>query len=121
MGEILLIDDNADFRELFRITLENAGIKRVVLEAGDPIEALEIFNKNHQKIEIVISDFYMPVQNGNDLIEMIKSTDSSIFCCILSADEGVVRKKFPKVDKCFLKDNLPECIEFIKHINWKRA
>lgn len=120
MGDILLIDDNADFREVFRVTLENAGIKRAIFEAGDPIKALEIFNKNHNKIQIVVCDFYMPVQNGNDLLEMIKSTDPSIFCCLLTGDETVVRKKFDNVDKAFLKDNLVECIEFIKHFNWKR-
>lgn len=121
MGDILLIDDNEDFREVFKITLENAGIKRNVLEAQDPLQALEVFNKNRSKIQIVVSDFYMPVQNGNELIELIKSIDPSVFCCLLTGDETVTKKKYNQVDKTFLKDNLNECMEFIKHINWKRA
>lgn len=120
MGDILLIDDNPDFREVFKVSLEQAGIRRNILEASDPIEALEVFNKNRHKIQIVICDFYMPVQNGNELIEMIKSLESAVVCCLISGDDSVVRKKFPSVDKSFVKENLNECIEYLKHINWKR-
>ncbi len=120
MGDILLIDDNADFREIFKISLENAGIKRALLQASDPLVGLDVFNKNRSKIQIVVCDFYMPVQNGNDILEMIKSYEPSVFCCLLTGDDSVVRKQFPNVDKCFLKDNLSECITFIKNIDWKR-
>jgi CheY-like chemotaxis protein len=120
MGEILLIDDNEDFRELFKISLENAGVRRAVLEASDPLAALDVFNKNRHKIQIVISDFYMPVQNGNDVLEMIKSYEPSIVCCLLTGDDSVFKKKFASVDKCFLKDDLAECITFIKNLDWKR-
>lgn len=120
MGDILLVDDNPEFREVFKISLEQAGIKRHVLESNNPIEALEIFNKNRHKIQIVLCDFFMPVQNGNELVEMIKTVEPAVFCGIITADDSVLRKKFSSVDKCFSKDNLIECIEFIKHINWKR-
>jgi CheY-like chemotaxis protein len=120
MGDILLIDDNPDFREVFKVSLEQAGIKRNVLEASNPIEALEIFNKYRHKIQIVICDFYMPVQNGNELIDMLKSSDTAVIYCLISGDDSVVKKKFPCVDKSFLKENLNELIEYLKHINWKR-
>jgi CheY-like chemotaxis protein len=120
MGDILLIDDNEDFRELFKISLLHAGVKRSVLEADDPLQGLEVFNKNRHKIQVVICDFYMPVQNGNDVLEMIKSYEPSIFTCLLTGDDSVARKTYPNVDKCFLKDNLSECITYIKNIDWKR-
>jgi DNA-binding NtrC family response regulator len=120
MGEILLIEDNEDFRELFKISLEQAGIKRALLQASDPIGGLDVFIKNRHKIQIVISDFYMPVQNGNDILEMIKSYEPSVTCCLLSGDDSVVRKNFPSVDKSFLKEDLAGCIAFIKNIDWKR-
>ena len=120
MGKILLIDDNEDFRELFKISLNNAGITGVILEAADPLKALEVFNKNQDKIEIVVCDFYMPVQNGMDFLEFVKSKDSSIFCCLLTGNEALTKKKFPNVEKCFYKENLADCIQFLKHINWRR-
>jgi CheY-like chemotaxis protein len=120
MGDILLIDDNPDFREVFMVSLEQAGIKRNVLEASNPIEALEVFNKNRHKIQIVICDFFMPVQNGNDLIVILKSYEPTVICCLISGDDSIVRKKFPSVEKSFFKENLAECIEYLKHINWKR-
>jgi DNA-binding NtrC family response regulator len=120
MENILLIDDNEEFRELFKISLEHAGIHKKLLEAKDPLEGLAIFNKNSQKIRIVISDFYMPVQNGNDFLEIIKSHDSSIYCCLLTGDGSLAQKKFPNVDKVFAKENLNNCIDFLKNIDWRR-
>ncbi len=121
MGHILLIDDNADFREVFKITLSHANINRTILEAEGPIQALDIFNKFKNKIQIVICDMYMPVQNGNELIEMIKNAEPSITCCLISGDDTIMHRAFPLVDKCFLKDNLQECVTFIKNIDWKRT
>jgi CheY-like chemotaxis protein len=119
MGTILLIDDNEDFRELFVISAANAGIKREIIEASDPLLALDVFNKNRHKIQIVVCDFYMPVQNGVDFLEMIKPIDPSIFCCMLTSDILMARKIFSNADKCFFKDDLTDCMNFIKNINWK--
>jgi DNA-binding NtrC family response regulator len=120
MGDLLLIDDNKDFREVFKITLANSGITRNIIEANGPIEGLEIFNRNRHKIQIVVCDFYMPIQNGTDVLDIIKAAEPSVCCCLLTGDDIVAKKKFTSVDKAFTKDNLAECITYLKNIDWRR-
>ncbi|MDO9578537.1 MAG: response regulator, partial [Candidatus Cloacimonadales bacterium] len=67
--KILIVDDEAYIRELFRKFFEEKGLE--VFTAVNGKEALD----NYEKIQpdIVLSDIEMPVMNGIELIEAIKS------------------------------------------------
>jgi len=60
MARILVIDDNDEFRELFRIMLEKSGYE--VVEAGDGEEALKLYER--QPADLVVSDIIMPGKEG---------------------------------------------------------
>jgi two-component system, cell cycle sensor histidine kinase and response regulator CckA len=59
---VLIVEDEENLRELLRMVLEESGIK--VLEAGDGVEALEIFTTHKDEIGVVLSDLGLPRLGG---------------------------------------------------------
>jgi C4-dicarboxylate-specific signal transduction histidine kinase len=69
--KILLVDDEADIREVLSISLSDMGYKAFSAENGQ--EALEIFEQTHPPI--VLTDIKMPGMDGLDLLNRIKQID----------------------------------------------
>lgn len=103
MLNILIIDDNAGFRELLREMLSETKLHFNLAEASDPIEALEEFKKYNYNFDYVLCDFFLPIQNGNDFLEMVKSYNKNITCFLMSGDNLVERKNQSYVDHFFDK------------------
>ena len=61
---ILLVDDEAMIRDLGRTVLETAGYRVVVAEDG--VEAVEVFARERDHIDLVILDVTMPRMSGLD-------------------------------------------------------
>jgi CheY-like chemotaxis protein len=62
-GELVLVaDDEASIREITKATLEAHGYR--VLIAGDGIEAVALYAKHGQEIQVVLTDMQMPVFDG---------------------------------------------------------
>ncbi len=83
MGKsILFVEDEADIRELVVERLEDAGFLHKIYEAADPVAALELFHEHKEEIAYLVCDYYLPIQNGNDLCKMIKesSPDCKVIC-----------------------------------------
>lgn len=70
MRNILVVDDDADTREILGKILESLGHKPV-LKASGP-EALKFLQEDPTKIDLFILDVMMPEMNGYDLLEKIK-------------------------------------------------
>lgn len=64
-GTVLVVDDEADIRELLVFFLEQFNLE--VLSASSAQEALEIYNKHQSRITLVISDMKMPGMSGAEL------------------------------------------------------
>jgi CheY-like chemotaxis protein len=67
-SRILLVDDNADFRETTRFLLQGAGY--VVEEAGDGRQALEVMDDFMP--DLVLIDVTMPVMSGAELVRELE-------------------------------------------------
>ena len=65
---ILLVDDEPSVREAFSMMLRFDG--HSVTEANDGAEALDLFTRG--QIDLVVTDFEMPVMKGNELAVRIK-------------------------------------------------
>ncbi|GIW84641.1 MAG: hybrid sensor histidine kinase/response regulator [Gemmataceae bacterium] len=61
---ILLVDDEAMIRDIGRAALTSAGYE--VLLAEDGAEAVEVFQREHEHIDLVILDVMMPRLSGRD-------------------------------------------------------
>ena len=72
-GQILLVDDE----ELIRITgkhvLEEMGFNVLIAENGE--EAVKLFTKKKNEIDLVIMDMIMPKMNGSDAFYLMKKID----------------------------------------------
>ena len=55
---MLVVDDDAEVRELARLTLEDIGVRVLVATNGD--EAVEVFAELHAGIDFVLLDLTMP-------------------------------------------------------------
>ena len=67
---ILLVEDDAFLRASVRKTLSQLGYN--VLEAGNGVEALEVWKKNHDGIHLLLTDLVMPGGiNGKELGERV--------------------------------------------------
>ncbi|MGE0242857.1 MAG: response regulator [Nitrososphaeraceae archaeon] len=62
---IAIVDDEADLVNLFSEALKLNSFK--VCAFTNPLEALNHIEKNHEDYGLVISDFKMPIMNGNEL------------------------------------------------------
>jgi PAS domain S-box-containing protein len=68
-GTILVVDDEASVRKLTELVLKNKGFN--VLIAADGREAIDVFCKHENEIDLVLLDQTMPVMGGDEsLIEL---------------------------------------------------
>ena len=104
-GETILIaEDNAQVREIIRISLEANGYKTVEAENGE--EAVKMFLENRDSIEILLLDVIMPVKNGREAYEEIlklKPDTKAIFMSGYSDDiisrKGILAEGFEFISK----------------------
>lgn len=69
--KILVADDNHDFYTLLKERIGNLHYNTQFLYAKNGYEALEIIRE--ERVDLLITDFSMPVLNGMDLIRSLKS------------------------------------------------
>ncbi len=67
---LLVVDDEADFRALFRRHFRRRGYE--VLEAADGVAALELFERHAATIDLVATDILMPRMRGEELIKKLR-------------------------------------------------
>jgi DNA-binding NtrC family response regulator len=84
---ILFIEDNDSFREGITEFLKMNQIN--VIEAKNKEETLEIFYKNKDKIDLILSDLKLPDGNGIEILNIVKKIDSSIPFIFLTGQPDV--------------------------------
>lgn len=75
-GTVLVVDDDEGVRELARLTLEDVGAR--VLSARSGEEAIEIFRRFHDAIEIVLLDLTMPGMDSATTLHKLRSIDANV-------------------------------------------
>ncbi len=73
---ILLVDDESMIRNLGRAILKGANYE--VIEAADGQEAVEIFEREHERIALVVLDVTMPRLSGRDAFLRLKLIDPNV-------------------------------------------
>lgn len=69
---ILIVDDESRIRKLIKDFLVKEGYK--ALEAKDGEEALDIYNENSEKIDLILLDVMMPKLDGWSVLRQIRQT-----------------------------------------------
>lgn len=89
MVNILLTEDNPDYRKLIKIHLLRAGYQ--VFEANDGEDALGIME--HEYIHLLIADIMMPLMDGLELTRQIRSAHYDMPILIISAKNSIDDKR----------------------------
>ncbi len=89
-AKILIVEDNVDLRQYMDLLLSE---KYQVTTVENGQAALELLEKTEQQAlpNLIITDLMMPVMNGQELLQQIKSSDSlrSIPVIVLTAQQAI--------------------------------
>ena len=98
---VLIIDDDEDINNLFKIYLESNGY--IVNAYTNPIEAFNNFRKNSH--DLIILDLKMPKMDGMTIYHKIKEIDNNVIICFTTADINYIQllqKGIIDIDKMVL-------------------
>jgi DNA-binding response OmpR family regulator len=85
--KIMIVDDDHDIANLFKIFLETNGY--TVNAYTNPIDALKHFRK--QRHNLIILDLKMPNMDGITLYQKIKEKDEQVIICLTTADKNLIQ------------------------------
>jgi len=80
---VLIADDEALIRMTVRQFLETKGY--TVLEAADGREAAQIFEQQHERIDVILLDLSMPVMSGTEALARIRRLSSDAKVLLFTA------------------------------------
>ncbi len=75
-GTVLLVDDEEMILEVGRMMLEKLGYQVLVARSGP--EALDVYGKQKEEIELVILDMIMPGMGGGETYDRLKEVDGDV-------------------------------------------
>jgi two-component system cell cycle sensor histidine kinase/response regulator CckA len=73
---ILIVDDEPHVRNLVRISLSERGY--TVMEAGDGLEALDLYGRHGAEIDMILIDLIMPKLGGRDTYLRLKQMNPGV-------------------------------------------
>jgi len=99
MRRVLIIDDEKDVGNLFKIYLEKSGEYQIDVYT-DPVDALYYFKKG--LYDLVLLDLKMPQIDGISMYQQLKKVDSNTSICLITADIPnleQLKTKIPNIEK----------------------
>lgn len=81
-GRILIVDDESNVRSITGAFAEKLGFE--ILTATDGQEGVDVFQKHHQKIDVVLMDMTMPRLGGMDAMQKMRKINSGIPIVLVS-------------------------------------
>ncbi len=78
---VLVVDDEEDVRETLSSVLKN--LDYIPHVASNGVEALEVLKR--EKIDVVLSDLYMPEMDGIELLKRVRATDNKVVFLMITA------------------------------------
>ena len=111
--EILIVDDTTVLRNIMKIQLQRMGFSQIY-EAQDGSAAMKILHA--RKIDLVISDWNMPVMNGFEMLRELRASEvfKDILFIMVTAEATEARISMAlqlKVDELILKPFTLEILE----------
>lgn len=81
-GTILVVDDENELREVVQAILEHLGYR--VYLAGSGAEAIDIYSKKKDEIDMVLLDYIMPEMDGKETYSRLKKINPAVKVLICS-------------------------------------
>lgn len=83
MFHILVVEDNADMRELFCTVLTDSGYS--CLQAQDGLQALEVMEKEY--VDLIVADVMMPGMDGYELTKSLRDANYQLPILMVTAKD----------------------------------
>jgi two-component system, cell cycle sensor histidine kinase and response regulator CckA len=99
-GTVLLVEDEEAVRSFASRALATRGY--TVLEAASGVEALEIMDREHGQIDLVVSDVVMPEMDGPTLLRHLRERNPDIRIVFMSGYAEEAFRKNLSVDEDFI-------------------
>ncbi len=93
MAQILIIDDDSDFRRMLIRMLKQADHE--VVEASNGEEAMKIYQKD--QTDLVITDIFMPEKEGIETVKELRENNPKVKIIVMSG--GGANLKFSYLDQ----------------------
>ena len=111
-GETIIIaEDEPQVRKSLRLILQHNGYK--IIEAENGADAVRKFQENRSAVSLILLDVIMPVKNGREAYEKIKSIEPSVKTIFMSgytddiiAKKGLLEEGFDLISKPINPDTL---------------
>ena len=85
--KVMVVDDNADIRNMLRYGLDSYGFEVTFCENGT--EAIK--KAKHEEFDYIITDYQMPLINGIELTRWLRERSSRVIIIGISADDiGII-------------------------------
>ena len=95
---MLIIDDDRDINNLFKIYLEHDDFQ--IDSYTDPVDALYYFKKD--EYDLILLDLKMPQMDGIAMFHALKNRDDKAIICLTTADMSYLqqlKEKIPNIEK----------------------
>ena len=83
MKTVLVAEDEASIRDFIVINLQRSGYE--VLEAGDGLEALHIYDGRNGEVDVALLDIMMPQMDGLELCKQLRARSPRLGIIMLTA------------------------------------
>lgn len=124
---ILLVDDEASVRNLLTTVLLNHGYEVII--ARDGTEAVAVFTEHQERVALIITDIFMPKNNGRNFVDLIRPLRPDVRVLFMSGleangsgrDPGRKSSKDPFLLKPFKPTALLNTIHQVLHPDSSKA
>lgn len=83
---VLVADDDATIRQLLKLYFQSRGW--TVLLAADGREAVEVYRRHGQDIQVALLDVHMPRLDGPHALAELRCLNDRVACCFMSGFTG---------------------------------
>ncbi len=103
---VMIVDDHEIFRSGLKMVINKLAYARVVAEAGDGAEFLELLE--HEETDIVLMDIEMPVMNGIEATQkaLEKWPNLKVVALTMFTDEAYIQRMIEAGARGFLIKNI---------------
>ncbi len=109
MARILLADDNRQFVEMLRVTLEDEGFEVVTAYSG--LAAAAIVER--EDVDLLVLDVLMPGMSGDAVAELLQGLKPHLPVLLMTGDNGdpfVTTGALPRLRKPFAEHELVRAV-----------
>jgi DNA-binding response OmpR family regulator len=120
---ILVVEDEPRLQRLLGFYLAKEGFK--VTTASNGQEAIELYWKHHDTIDLVLMDVRIPSLDGPSVLQVIQEIDKEVVCCFTTGERGYYSDEqlFEKGGAFILHKpfNLGEVVRVLRHLLERKA